>query len=53
MARNDIISSTSVKKLEDSIYNFTVPKTDPNNACIRMEASFLFIANYIANNNVI
>jgi hypothetical protein len=29
-----------------------VPKSDPNNACIRMEAEFLFKVDYIATNKV-
>ena len=40
----------------EPILNFTIPKTDPNNACIRMEVSILFVTTYpvhLANGSLI
>jgi len=36
----------------NKIFNFTVPKTDPLNSCIQMEASFSFKVKYLATNQV-
>lgn len=53
---NDVdrkLDNTISNKYRDPvIYNFTVPLTDPENACIRMETSFLFKAKYLASNQV-
>jgi hypothetical protein len=33
---------------ENIIINFTIPRDDPTNACIKMDCSFTFEATYLA-----
>lgn len=38
--------TTEIDVTTEYIYNFTVPKNNPEIACLKLDASFLFVATY-------